>query len=372
MAGTGEQQIEFRREALPSPAALEQQWRALEAVAESSFFTSWRWIGAWLAILPETSRPALLRGLAAGQTVALVLLGASTARRRRGLVHARGLHVNETGDPSLDVAFIEHNNVLTARGHEARALDALVGWFAGSDSEADELYISGSLSRLPHSAVEGRGLLRTEILRPSYSLDLGPLAEAGGELYPALSANARQQLRRAMRHFETTGPVRLQEAKSAAEALDFFARLKALHVAAWERRGKPHAFAGEFFDQFHRRLIEEGVDDGAVQLLEASAGDRPFGYLYNFRKGDRVYAYQSGFAYEDHQARPGAVAHALAIRHAFRAGARVYDFLAGHNRLKESFATQCEPMLWQVVQRPLVRFRLERLARRLRQAARPG
>ena len=45
--------------------------------------------------------------------------------------------------------------------------------------------------------------------------------------------------------------------------------------------------------------------------------------------------------------------------------------MAGHNRLKESFATRCEPMLWQVVQQPRLRFRFEHLARRLKQRVQP-
>jgi hypothetical protein len=44
--------------------------------------------------------------------------------------------------------------------------------------------------------------------------------------------------------------------------------------------------------------------------------------------------------------------------------------MAGRNRLKESFATRCEPMLWQVVQQPRLAFRLEHLARRLKQGMR--
>ena len=86
------------------------------------------------------------------------------------------------------------------------------------------------------------------------------------------------------------------------------------------------------------------------------------GYLYNFRLLNHVYTYQSGFAYDDRAARPGAVAHAMAIRDAYRYGACIYDFLAGHNRLKESFSTRCQPMLWQTIQQPRVAFRLEHLA----------
>ena len=42
--------------------------------------------------------------------------------------------------------------------------------------------------------------------------------------------------------------------------------------------------------------------------------------------------------------------------------------MAGRNRLKESFSSRCEPMLWQVLQQPRLIFRLEHLGRRLKHA----
>jgi CelD/BcsL family acetyltransferase involved in cellulose biosynthesis len=360
--------IAFRREPLPPLDALAREWRALEAVARPSFFTSWRWIGTFIEALPETRRPMLLRGALNGETVALALLGAGVARRRRGLIRSRVLHLNETGDPQFDAVSVEHNGLLAAAGCEAAAEDALVAWFAGLRAEADELCIGGSLRRLPEAAVEGRGLGRREISVPSFVLDLRRLSGAEGELYPVLSANARQQLRRAIRHFARRGPLGLEEARSVAEAHSFFTALKALHCASWERRGKRHAFAAPHFEGFHRLLIERNLEDGGVQLLRLGVGDRTLGYLYNFRLDGRVYAYQSGFDDADPRDRPGVVSHALAIRHAFRSGADIYDFMAGRNRLKESFATQCEPMLWQVVQQPRLAFRIERLAGALKRA----
>src|ERR1700745_3129849 len=128
--------------------------------------------------------------------------------------------------------------------------------------------------------------------------------------------------------------------------------MKDLHGASWERRGRSHSFSGGFFEPFHWLLIERSFAAGATQLLKACAGDRVLGYLYNFRLGDRVYAYQSGFDDAERRERPGIVTHFLAIRHAYRSGAGVDDFMAGRNRLKESFAPRCEPMLWQTVHQP--------------------
>ena len=62
---------EFRQQPLPPLAVIEREWRELETVARPSFFTSWHWIGTLLAILPERSRPNLLRGSVRGETVAL-------------------------------------------------------------------------------------------------------------------------------------------------------------------------------------------------------------------------------------------------------------------------------------------------------------
>jgi len=360
-------ELQFTNEALPPLPTLEHEWRALEAEAQPSFFTSWRWIGTLLAAVPAARRPNLLRAAVRGQTIGLALLGAGVTRRR-GLIRSRALYLNETGDPRFDSITIEHNGILAPAGQEAAVFGSAIAWFADLGDMADEFYISGSLLRLSETTVEGQGLTRRETGVPSYSLDLGLLSSSGGEPYPVLSANARQQLRRARRHFESYGPLQLSAATTTDEALAFFAELKALHSASWERRGRRHAFSGEFFEPFHRLLIQRNFAAGGTQLLKASAGGRAIGYLYNFRLRDRIYAYQSGFADADRRERPGIVTHALAIRHAFQSGARIYDFMAGRNRLKESFSTHCEPMLWQVVQQPRLTFRLEHLTRRFKHA----
>lgn len=361
-------QVVFRRDSIAPLCVLEREWRALETAGDPSFFISWKWTGTLLAAVPAASRPKVLRGTADGKTVALALIGANETSRHARLVRSRGLRLNETGDPRYDSLTVEHNGILAAAAYESEVWDSLITWFAGLRGEADELYISGSVRPLPAETLQRHGLVYSETAVPSYSVDLTRLHESGGELYPVLSPNARQQLRRALRHFERFGPLHLSEAASLEEARGFFIAMKTLHCASWERRGRTHSFSGGFFEPFHRLLIERNFAEGGTQLLRACAGDRVIGYLYNFRLGNRIYAYQSGFDDADKRERPGIVAHSLAIRHAFRAGARVYDFMAGHNRLKESFATRCEPMLWQVVQQPRFAFLLEHLGRRLKHA----
>jgi CelD/BcsL family acetyltransferase involved in cellulose biosynthesis len=362
------EEISFRSEPLLDRHALRDEWQAIESRARPSFFTSWHWIGTLLAAVGDGWQPRVLRGHQHGETVALALLGSSTKRRRSGLIRVRGLHLNETGDPRFDCLMAEHNGPIAVAGCEAAALDGLIAWFAAEDARSDELYLPGLAERPPTGGAERHGLLGQELAYPSFAVELSRLTATGGTLAPLLSANARQQLRRALRHFERFGELRLERAKTLAEALDFFDELKRLHCASWERRGKAHSFTRPFFEPFHRLLIERCFKAGAVELLRASAGSRVLGYLYNFRGGDRVYAYQSGFADEDRAERPGVVTHALAIEASFRAGAQVYDFMAGRNQLKESFATARTEMVWQTVQQPRLAFRAEHWARRLRDA----
>src|SRR6202048_5528174 len=137
-------EVEFHRETVPPPAALEHEWRTLETVARPSFFTSWHRIGTLLAALPRTQLPSLLRGVAGGRTVALALLGAGVSRRRNGLVRSRGFYLNETGDAHFDALTIEHNGILAGAEREARVFDAALAWFARLRAAADELPSSGS------------------------------------------------------------------------------------------------------------------------------------------------------------------------------------------------------------------------------------
>ena len=162
------------------------------------------------------------------------------------------------------------------------------------------------------------------------------------------------------------GPLALVEAGSVGEALEFFAALKELHVASWQRRRRRHAFVSPHFETFHRALIERSFAQSGIQLLKITAGDEAIGYLYNFRRGGIVYAYQSGFADGQRGLSPGVVSHALAIAHNAASGERLYDFLAGANRLKESFSTLRYTLVWQVLRRPRLDHRLRAAARRIR------
>lgn len=338
---------------------LAHEWRALEAQAGRGFFLSWAWIGTWLATLPPTLAPFLLRARRGAETVGLAV-GVEHDKSSSRLLSARELYLHATGDPQLDAIYIEHNGFLCATSAEAALMASLAKWFAGT-SGFDTLHLPGITAAVPPG-----GLIDDYREQPSFALDLVRVAEARGDVAAVLGGNARRQLRRALRAYERRGALAATEAKSVGEALQFFAAMKLLHIASWQRRQRRHAFSGPHFERFHRALIEGEFARGDIQLLRIAAGADTIGYLYNFRRGGVVYAYQSGFDDRERGLSPGVVSHALAAIHNAARGERVYDFLAGANRLKESFATLRYTLVWQTLRRPRLDHRLRAAARRLR------
>jgi CelD/BcsL family acetyltransferase involved in cellulose biosynthesis len=347
--------IQVRLERVVDVERLGDAWRALEPRSNASFFQSWGWIGCWLRHLPPDRRPLAAIARCADE---LVGLGVFVSRRKRhhGFLPMRILRLHEGGEPALDQHFVEHNGLLADRAHAPAVWAAVLGLLTGL-GEWDRVGLAGLAEPavklcLAAARAQGRDVVVQHQGRSAH-LDLAALRRSGRRLADGLSRNTRHQLARARRLYEAIGPVTLRSAESVEEALAMLERLKALHQTSWQHRGQPGCFAAPAFESFHRDLIRARFGSGEIQLLAAAAGNRPIGYLYNFAHGDRVYAYQSGFDYvPDGRLKPGLVAHALAIEQAASAGFAIYDFMAGENRLKASFASDWTEMVWLAVEGP--------------------
>ncbi|MBU6499747.1 MAG: GNAT family N-acetyltransferase [Rhodospirillales bacterium] len=330
-------------------AALGGRWQALEARAEGSFFQSWNWVGCLAA--RRFPAPVLLEARADGELVGLALFN---RRRRLGVER---LWLGESGDAALDSVFVEHNGPLIARGHAAALgpvwLGAAVGAPLGATAPRFGRIVTLSGVDVPAGlGAEVNGLrLAIRMTRPAPVVDFDLV---GGRGYlPGLSANARYQIRRSARLYAAAGPLAVRRAATPDEALADLDALAALHQASWVRRGRPGAFANPAFLAFHRSLIERSFADGQIDLLRVAAGDRPIGYLYNFRYRGVVSAYQSGFDYAGagpHH-KPGLTCHHLAIEMYAGQGIRRYDLLAGGDRYKLTLANAGATLHWVVATR---------------------
>ena len=318
--------------------AVGEAWRLLEQRADCSVFQSWAWTGCLAS--DRFPDPVLIEVRRQGLCVAMALFN----RRRARWPRMDRLWLGESGSPSLDTIFIEHNGPLVARdepGALQACLQAATGCgrrvvFSGVGTEPLAV-----LDRLPTAVIARQA-------RNAPFIDLAALREAGRSYLDSLSANTRYQLRRSARRYGAIGPLRMDRAGSAGEAHRFLDELAALHQATWTRRGRPGAFANPDFARFHHTLIDRTAGRGEVELLRVTAGSRVVGYLYNFRFRNAVSAYQSGFAYDDDDphAKPGLTCHHLAAEAALVEGLDRYDFLAGDGRYKDSLSNATLPLHW--------------------------
>ncbi|MDO9498823.1 GNAT family N-acetyltransferase [Falsiroseomonas sp.] len=312
-------------------AALGEEWQALELRAAPSFFQSWTWIGCLAA--ERYPDPVLLRAFQGGRTLGLALFN-----RRHGR-----LCLAESGEQQLDAPFIEHNGPLLATGSEGLVADFLQA--AWKVKAVRRLHLSG----VPAAVVEAAGGVPRRLQsRPVPVLDLGPIRRAGDAWLAHRSANTRQQIRRsALAYVKMQGALHLCRAETPAKATAFLDALIELHQASWQKRGQDGAFLRDFSRRFHHALVLRALARQQLDLLQVSAGGADVGYLYNFRCGGRVLAYQSGFAPAlVPQAKPGMTCHAMAIDAALQQGMETYDFLAGDQRYKRSLSDREETLWW--------------------------
>ncbi len=299
---------------------LADRWRALENVSEGGFFRGWSYLAT---LLPHFAAPRLLAVRQDGQDIALGLFNASKTWRGTSLI------LHEAGAQPFDGLYVEHNGLLLRSGAQACLPAALA-----VAARCGTVVLSGiDTPHLEASRRAGRVVARKTSRAPA--IDLTALRGAGRPYLDTLSANARAQIRRAMRLY---GPdLAITPAGNVAEALSFLERLVQLHQASWAARGQPGAFAMPAIRSFHARLIQTAWPRGEVALLRVAAGAREVGFLYQFQHGRAVLNYQAGLAAEaDARFKPGLVCHALAIELALAAGAARYDFLAGAQRYKDS------------------------------------
>jgi CelD/BcsL family acetyltransferase involved in cellulose biosynthesis len=352
--------IQFLLERVSSTEAVGWLWRRLEEGSDVPFFVSWTWIGTWLACVPGHIRPLLLTATRGGETIGAAIL-VPRRERRRGILNVRQLHFNTTGDPALDCIWIEHNGFVGSADAQQDLWPAFLRWFA-RQRDYDELLVPRVGEAIAGLPADVR-LLHAMASSPAFRSVLPP----GGteDILASFSANTRQQLRRSLRACEAMGALRCEVADSVETALAWFDAMKALHVASWEERGKPHAFRYPFVEIFHRALIARGVLDGSIRMLRISAGVASLAYLYNFRRGETVCAYQSGFDYGREELRPGYVSHLLAMAMSVAEGATRYDFLAGDNQLKQSLGSNRYAMRSHRFAMPVLALRVEHGARQV-------
>jgi CelD/BcsL family acetyltransferase involved in cellulose biosynthesis len=368
--------LSFSLERLDDVKTVSVQWKELEERSDCSFFLSWDWIGTWLATAPG-SAPLLLSVRDSGTIVAFAIF--HTAKLRRRFMPSRAIILNRTGDPYNDIINIEYNNILTDRRYSESIWPAVITFLKRAEIPAcpfrkwDELHVAMATQEIEQFAHDAELMVLELAHKPSWFVDLDVVRREGKPYLDTLSSNARYQIRRAIRLYEKEGPILGARAQSLDQAMAYFAELKELHQAYWNHRGMPGGFSNQYFESFHRTLIQNCIERGTVEIFRVSAGERLISQVYNFIYRGRVYAYQTGFSYEnDPKAKPGLVSHYLCMQQHLENGASAYDFMAGNNRYKQTFGIRGPDMAHYVFQRRTATRVTEAILRRVKNLARPG
>ena len=285
----------------------------------------------------------------------------------------RSLGFNESSSRELDSVTVEVNGLIgpstiaLSKWSPAilQRLEALGGWDeirinALSTSDADELAVAASSMGL---------LTHVYNIRDTYLVDFAWVGrQFNGDYLASRSSNTRQQIRRAVKGIEGQyGKLDITRASSAVEGHAWLDAMAALHRKRWNADGNNNGFANPGFGSFHHSLVDSMIEAGTLDILRVCAGNETVAYLHNFVIDGRVYFNMSGIDYERFEPhRPGTLAHYLAISRYQTQGLQAYDFLAGTNRYKQSLATHQERQTSLVVRRPLLRFRLEAILRRIK------
>lgn len=327
---------------------LARQWRELEQHSDCSFFQSWTYTGCLAR--ERFPAPMLLEAHANGRVVALGLFNHRGAR-----LGSECLLLGESGIPSFDTVFIEHNGPLIARGYAPLLLPLLLDAAlkepiapTGRRPGGRMVLMSGVDDALLAVARASGAVKEFRQSRLAPVVDLATLRHKGIGLLDGVSSNTRYQLRRSQRRFANAGALSVRRARCAEEGHHWLEALADLHQQTWQARGWPGAFADASFRRFHHALIDRGLPLGQVDVLEISAGARRLGYLLNFVFHGTVYAYQSGFDYavEHRHEKPGLTCHHQAIDMYVSEGLRQYDFLGGAERYKMSLASAATALHW--------------------------
>jgi len=347
-----------------------QLWRSMEARVDCPFFLSWDWITAAIGDLRENLYLAEIRNVE-GDLYGLGIFCALT-EQRNSFVNARQLRLHEFGTSSDQSIVIEYNTLLTKPTFEAPVWQALLkALHEPTAPEWDEVIIvNAALSteeivRKFHPKIHRRAKSKSGWVNLKSMRDRG--AKNIDDYLANISRNTRSQIKRALRLYSERGSVQLTRATTKEDALFYMKNLAALHELKWRARGADGLITQRHFFDFHTRLIERCFDKGRIELLRASAGDEPFGWLYNFIDGNRILFNVGGFKPEiDNKYKPGLVTQALAIESHLKTGADAYDFLAGTDRYKFSLGEDGPDMTSFAIQKQTPTLIVESAARSIK------
>lgn len=308
---------------------VESLWRTLEANTDSHFFHSWAWISNWLNIVLSVTPIYLFSYRCESQIKAACFLTLCRVTRKKGLVRVTQLQMNEYSHSHYNM-INGYSGLLMMAGHEQNAWNYLIQSAQSFSKKWDEFYI-GSLGHKQRQYCENAKQALASLVDKQcfvWSKPLPDVSSAQDVFIDTFKRKSRQQLRQTLKAFAECGDVHLEVAETVEHAKMLFQMMEETHTERWVAVGKKGSYANKVWTQFHETLIDRFFQDGLIQLIKVSVGDKAVGYLYGHIYRNKVFMHQTGFPHlEDNRLRSGHLSHFHAMYWNHQQGRSEYDFL---------------------------------------------
>ena len=329
-----------------------------------SVFVSPAWLESWLEVYGGDFKGCWVRWESGGIVVGGCLLVTRTIWK--WAIPMKTVFLNATGVSERRTPMAEYNDILHLAGYEAaivadvaRVLQAQSWSLLSIPGYKKDALVADLILHLPTAG-------KTTDEKKASFVNLTALGEI--EFEASLAGKSGSSIRRNRRLYEKAyGNLEVARAQNIEEAMRFFNELAVLHNARWRKKGQGGSFSSAAVVDFHRRLIGRLWPLGEVDLVCVHASERVFGYLYNFTTENKIYFFQSGFAYEDGvKLSPGLLTLTICIEEYRVKGYSEFDLLAGESQYKRVLAKHERSLYWTVIYRDALWPRLLWLARRLK------
>lgn len=328
----------FRVEKITDSAgldALHSAWNEmLGASVADCIFLTWEWLAAWWRHFGSEGTLAIFLVRFREEIIAIAPFRVRPAslREKPGMPVLEFLGSGHVGSDYLDV--------ITRKGFETEALDALAGAF-----HANRATYAFRWTNVRSGDCTASRLLRI-LQKDGWSGDeipinvcpYIPLEGCTWESYiGSLGAEHRYDFRRKHRRLCRDFQMEFLEADHAA-CREFIDRLIEQHVERWEGRGGSDAFHTDGLIEFHREITQTMLDRGWLRLYSLRLDSKPAAFLYGFLYHGKFSFYQSSFDPQYEKYSVGTVIMGLAIQRAIAEGASEFDFLHGDETYKQRWS----------------------------------
>ncbi len=314
-----------------SMAAVEAEWRAMQAHSLVSPHHGYDWCRAWVEAMP---RPlAIVEGRLDGRPAFILPLEIVTGRMFRSARFIGAEHTNINTGLFTEAFLAAATPALTAE---------IVARIRTLDLPADCVNLNAMPQKWRGAAMPFARLDGVENHNHTFQLDLRAtfdctLAEINGK-------KRRKNFRAAERRLEKMGGYEYLTAETDADKtrmLDHFFRLKAARFA---ETGIPDCFASRQVKAFfHKAVLANGSDDDFALRMHAIRlkGSDDFSAIAGVsRKGDHVICQFTTIGTGPERiVSPGEMLFYRMIEHYNGDHARIFDFGMGDSRLKQSWTT---------------------------------